>query len=228
MRRIIQFLNQLQNNNYREWFEDHKSEYKEAQEIFNTFVEKLISGIASFDPLIKNLSVKDCTYRIYRDIRFSNDKTPYKTHMGALVAPHGKSGGYSGYYFHIEAQGANYIGSHLLSTGIYCPDPKVIKSIREEIMLNGEIFLEAVNIARKFTLDTSSSLKRVPAGFPSDSMYSEYFKLKDYFLSQRVDDEFLLSDKLLENTVNEFKKTLVFNNLINRAARYAYDLQRNS
>ncbi|OFY45155.1 MAG: TIGR02453 family protein [Bacteroidetes bacterium GWF2_40_14] len=225
MKNIIQFLNQLQNNNHREWFEDHRAEYKEAQSVFNIYVEKLISGIASFDPLIKNLSVKDCTYRIYRDIRFSKDKTPYKTHMGAFVAPNGKSGGYSGYYFHIEAQDANYIGSHLLSTGIYCPDPKVIKSIREEIMLNGENFSEAVNIARKFTLDSTSSLKRVPAGFPSDSVYVEYFKLKDYFLSQRVDDAFLLKDNLLENTIEEFKKTLVFNNLINRAAKYAYDLQ---
>ena len=225
MKRIIQFLNQLQNNNNREWFEDHKTEYKEAQSVFNTFVEKLISGIASFDPLIKNLSVKDCTYRIYRDIRFSNDKTPYKTHMGAFVAPNGKSGGYSGYYFHIEAQDAKYIGSHLLSTGIYCPEPKVVKSIREEIMLNGKKFSEAVNIARKFNLDSSSSLKKVPLGFPSDSEYAEYFKLKDYFLSQRVDDAFIVNDNLLENTLKEFKRTLVFNSLINRAAKYAYDLQ---
>ena len=224
MRRIIQFLNQLQSNNHKEWFEDHRAEYKEAQAVFNIFVEKLISAIASFDPMIKHLSVKDCTYRIYRDIRFSNDKTPYKTHMGAFVAPNGKSGGYSGYYFHIEAKDANYIGSHLLSTGIYCPDPKVIKSIREEIMLNGEKFSEAVNIARRFTLDSSSSLKRVPTGFPSDSLYAEYFKLKDFFLSQRVDDSFILKDSLLENAVEEFKKTLVFNNLINRAAKYAYDL----
>lgn len=223
MKNILLFLNQLQNNNNRDWFEDHKTEYKDAQTVFNTFVEKLIAGISSFDPLIKNLSVKDCIYRIYRDIRFSNDKTPYKTHMGAFIAPHGKSGGYSGYYFHIEARDANYIGSHLLSTGIYCPDPKVIKSIREEIMLNGKKFSTAVNIARKFNLDSSSSLKKVPAGFPQDSEFSEYFKLKDYFLSQRVDDEFILNDNLLENTLYEFKKTLVFNNLINIAAKYAYD-----
>jgi len=224
MENIIQFLNELQNNNHREWFEDHRTEYKDAQAVFNNFVEKLILGIASFDPLINNLSVKDCTYRIYRDIRFSNDKTPYKTHMGAFIAPNGKSGGYSGYYFHIEAQGANYIGGHLLSTGIYCPDPKVVKSIREEIMLNGEFFFEAVNIARKFNLDSSSSLKKVPAGFPSDSKYAQYFKLKDYFLSQRVDDAFILNDNLINNTLAEFKSTLVFNNLINKAAKYAYDL----
>ena len=71
--------------------------------IFDSFTEQLILGIQSFDSNINNLSVKDCTYRIYRDARFSKDKTPYKTHMGAFISPNGKKSGYSGYYFHIEA-----------------------------------------------------------------------------------------------------------------------------
>jgi len=221
MQKIISFLNKLQQNNNRPWFEDHKKEFKEAQAIFNDFTEKLIAGIATFDPTINNLTVKDCTYRIYRDIRFSNDKTPYKSHMGAFVSPKGKSGGYSGYYFHIEAKGAEYIGGHMLSTGIYCPDPKVVKSIREDIMLNGKQFEEAVNIAKGFKLDSSSSLKRIPAGFPSDSEYAEYFKLKDFFLTKFLDDAFLTNENLIENTVREYKKTIAFNNLLNRAATYA-------
>lgn len=223
MKRIITFLNELQHNNNRPWFEEHKSQYKEAQDVFDSFTEKLISGIATFDPLVRNLSVKDCTYRIYRDVRFSKNKLPYKTHMGAFIAPHGKKGGYSGYYFHIEAQDANYIGGHILSTGIYCPDPKVIKSIREEIMLNGKDFVETLNIARKFTLDSRNALKRVPVGFPADSEYAEYFKLRDYFLAQSLDDDFILSRNLLENTLTEFEKTLPFNNLMNRSAAYAYE-----
>lgn len=223
MKKIITFLNQLQQNNNKPWFEEHKQEYKDAQAVFNAFVEELIAGIAAFDPLVNNLTVKDCTYRIYRDIRFSNNKTPYKTHMGAFVAPHGKGGGYSGYYFHIEAQNANYIGGHLLSTGIYCPDPRVIKSIREEIMLNGKQFAEAIDVARCFALDRSNALKKIPGGFPADSEYAEYFKLRDYFLSQYLDDAFILSENLLENTLREFKKTLIFNNLMNRAAAYAYE-----
>lgn len=223
MKRVINFLNQLQQNNNRPWFEDHKKEFKESLAIFNDFTEKLIAGIATFDPSINNLAVKDCTYRIYRDIRFSNDKTPYKSHMGAFVAPKGKSGGYSGYYFHIEAKGAEYIGGHMLSTGIYCPDTKVVKSIREEIMLNGKQFEEAINIAKGFKLDCSSSLKRIPAGFPADSEYSEYFKLKDFFLMKFFDETFLINENLVEKTVVEYKKTLVFNNLLNKAATYAYD-----
>ncbi len=223
MKQVISFLNDLQQNNNRQWFEEHKSEYQAAIEVFNSFTQELIAGISAFDQNIKNLTIKDCTYRIYRDIRFSNNKLPYKTHMGAFIAPHGKKGGYSGYYFHIEAQGADYIGGHMLSTGIYCPDQKVIKSIREEILLNGNKFVEAVNIARNFTLDRRNALKKVPAGFPGDSEYAEYFKLRDYFLAQSLDDDFIMSGNLLNNTLREFKKTLVFNNLMNQSVAYAYE-----
>ena len=223
MEKILNFLNRLQQNNNRPWFEEHKKEYKEAQEIFNGFVEKLIMGIASFDPSVNNLSVKDCIYRIYRDVRFSSDKSPYKTHMGAFVSPHGKGSGLSGYYFHLEAKGAEYIGGHIISTGIYRPEPKVIKSIREEIMLNGKEFQEAIDFASNFKLDRSTALKRVPTGFPSDDEYAEYYKLRDYFLMQFIDDKFVLGNNLAERTVNEFRKTVVFNDLLNKAAKYAYE-----
>lgn len=223
MEKILNFLNNLRLNNNREWFEDHKKEYKEALELFNEFTLKLISGISSFDPSVKNLTLKDCTYRIYRDVRFSHDKSPYKTHMGAFVCPKGKGSGYSGYYFHIEAKGSEYIGGHILSTGIYRPAPIVVKNIREEIMLNGLGFQETIDHAAGFVLDSGDSLKRVPAGFPADSPYAEYFKLKDYFLMKFVDDDFLLAEGLLERTLEEYKKTLPFNNLLNKVVDYAFE-----
>ncbi len=223
MKRVIDFLNELQKNNHKEWFEAHKKDYKEAQNEFNQFVEKLIIAISEFDPSIKDLTVKQCTYRIYRDVRFSKDKTPYKNHMGAYIAPKGKCGGFSGYYFHIEADGANYIGGNILSTGIYMPEPKVLKSIREEVMLNGDKFFDIVNKADGFGLELSDSLKRVPTGFPADHKYADYLKLKNFFISRFVDVNFLLKDNLLENTANEFKKTKEFNDLINRAVEYAYE-----
>lgn len=223
MEKVVNFLNNLRLNNNRPWFEEHKGEYKEALEIFNSFTEKLIAGISSFDPSVKNLTVKDCTYRIYRDVRFSTDKSPYKTHMGAFVSPKGKGSGYSGYYFHIEAKGSEYIGGHILSTGIYRPAPVVVKNIREEIMLNGKEFQETIDIASGFKLDSGDALKRIPTGFPADSEYSEYFKLKDYFLMKFVDDSFILDENLLERTVNEYKKTLAFNTLLNKVVDYAYE-----
>ncbi len=219
---VINYLDQLQKNNYREWFEEHKQQYREALEVFNLFVEKLIEGIATFDVAIKHLTVKDCTYRIYRDIRFSNDKTPYKSHMGAFISPGGKNGGKSGYYFHIEGKESNYIGSHILSSGIYRPEPIVIKSIREEIMLNGKEFIKAIEIAEGFTLERAGALRRVPRDFPADSEFAELFKLKDFFLTKNIDDNFLLDKNLVVNTVSEFKKTLLFNSILNRAVGYNF------
>ncbi len=223
MQVVLDFLNNLQNNNNREWFEANRTNYLNAKNTFEAFVEKLISGISEFDTSIRNISVSDCTYRIYRDIRFSGDKTPYKTHMGAFISPYGKKGGYSGYYFHIEAHNADYIGGNILSAGIYRPEPKVLKSIREEIMLNGSNFHKAVlSSGSDFVLDNSGKLKKVPLGFPTDYEYSDYFRYKNYFLTQYVSDEFVMNDKLLENTLREFKKTLPFNNLLNKAIAYAY------
>jgi len=226
MKSVIEFLDQLHKNNNRQWFDEHKNEYKEAQSVFNTFIESLISGISEFDPLVKDQTVKSCTYRIYRDVRFSKNKDPYKTHMGAFIAPHGKNGGYSGYYFHIEAKNSEYIGSNILSTGIYMPDPVVIKSIREEIILNGDQFDKVVKQAEGFALDNRSALKRVPNGYPSDFVYADYLKLKDYFLAKSVNDEYILSNNLLERTISDFKKSLPFNNWINKAAEYAYETMK--
>lgn len=216
MKTVTDFLDRLAQNNNRQWFAEHKEEYQSASSIFNQFVERLIEGIASFDPSVNNLTVKDCTYRIYRDIRFSKDKLPYKTHMGAFISPGGKCSGSSGYYFHIEAKDAHYIGGHILSTGIYCPAPQIVKGIREEIMFNGQEFEQAIEAASGFSLDRSSSLKRVPAGFSSESQYAEYLKLKDFFLVQHIDDNLISHPALAELVAEQFKKTYQFNSLLNK------------
>lgn len=223
MKIVLDYLNELQQNNNKEWFDKHKAEYKQAQNVFNSFVQKIIEGIASFDPSVSNLTIKDCTYRIYRDIRFSKDKTPYKTHMGAYIAPKGKNAGFSGYYFHLEAKDANYIGGHMLSSGVYMPEPRVLKSIREEIMLNGEEFVRLAHSAQGFSMEMSDALKRVPTGFSSESPFSDYFKLKNYFMTKKFDDSFILEKNSHDMVIDEFKKTLLFNNLINRCIDYAYE-----
>jgi len=223
MEKVLQFLNNVQQNNNRDWFNNNKAEYLKAKETFDNFAEQLIAGIGQFDATINNLTLKDCTYRIYKDTRFSKDKTPYKTHMGVYIAPGGKKSGYAGYYFHLEATGSNYIGSHLLSTGSYKPQKEALKSIREEVMLNGKEFLQTVGMAKGFTLETGNSLVKVPTGFPSDSPYAEYFKLKDFFLTKNIDHNFVNSPELLANTIAEFKKTIAFKELLNKAIQYAYE-----
>ena len=102
MKAVVEFLRQLHAHNERAWFEAHRAEWLQLQERVRSFAEGLIEGIASFDPSVEGLTAKDCTYRIYRDVRFSRDKSPYKTWQGIYVAPHGKKAGYAGYYFLIK------------------------------------------------------------------------------------------------------------------------------
>ena len=142
MEDIIRFLEQLRRHNNREWFEANKLWYRDVKARFDGLVARLIDAIAAFDPSVAGLAVKDCTYRIYRDTRFSPNKEPYKTHFGAYFCPRGKKSGYAGYYFHVEPQGDGLIGGHLLSAGLYMPEPNVLKSVRDEIFDNGERFVE--------------------------------------------------------------------------------------
>ena len=137
MKRVIAFLRELKQNNNREWFNEHKDNYRHAQGIFNEFVGQLINRMAAEDESIRGLDVKDCTYRIYRDVRFSKDKSPYKTHMGAYICPGGKKSGFSGYYFHLGVGGQGYPDGHMLAVGDYCCEPNVLKIIREDILDDG-------------------------------------------------------------------------------------------
>lgn len=224
MNHVIEFLRQLRMNNNREWFEANKLWYKEVQTEFNGFVERLIAGIARFDSSIQGLTVKDCTYRIYRDTRFSPNKDPYKTHIGAYICRGGKKSGYAGYYFHIEPQGeGGLLGGNLMSAGLYMPEPDVLKSIRDEIFDNGAQVEAAVKQARGFRIAENNKLKRVPKGFPPDSPYAEYLKLKDVYLEKFIDDDYLLQPSLAEKAAAEFKKTARFVELMNRAADFAYE-----
>lgn len=223
MKNLVEFLSDLQLNNNKEWFDANKSRYKLINEEFNSFVEKLIKGISTFDIAIADLTVKDCTYRIYRDVRFSSDKTPYKTHMGAYFCQGGKKSGYAGYYFHIEPKGNGFIRSNMLSSGLYIPEPKILKSVREEISDNGKQFEEAIKKADGFKLNTENKLKRLPTGFKEENIYAEYLRLKNIYLEKFVLDDFLFSKDLVENVVTEFKKTYDFIKQINRAVRFAHE-----
>jgi len=223
MKSILAFLNQIKENNSKEWLDTHRAEYQAAIQAFNLLVEQLIAGISEFDSSIKGITVKDCTYRFNRDIRFSPNKMPYKTHFGAFICPKGKNSGFSGYYFHIEPTGSGYLNGSMLCTGLYSPQPAVLKSIREEIYLNGDTFEQVVREAKSFVLEDSQALKKVPRGYPADYKYAEYLKIKNPSVYKRVDDAFLLSDNFMENTLAAFRETVSFNIWLNKAVQYAYE-----
>ena len=221
MKDVMTFLNGVLMNNNRPWFQENKDLYLKAQERINNLTIELIEGISKFDSSVKNLSVSDCTYRIYRDIRFSPDKRPYKTHMGIYVCPNGKKSGLAGYYLHFEGEEAEYLGCNGLFTGLWNPDKNALKNIREDICYDGATFEKAIEKAKNFTLDTSCSLSKTPKDFPKDSPYDYLLRLKQYNLVQTLPEGMLYSDNLIEWALEEFKTSLEFNQLLNRAVMFS-------
>ncbi len=221
MKCVIDFLVELSMNNNKEWFDSHKDQYIKALEHFTLFTDKLIAGIAYFDKDIVKLTVRDCTYRIYRDLRFSPDKTPYKTHMGAYICPGGKKSGYAGYYFHLEPQPKNTSSNHFMAAGLWHPSPDVLKSVRDDILFDAQPYLGSVRRAEGWIIDYDEALKRVPRGYSADSQNEDLFRLRNHLLARNMDDAYVYDKDLLKNVLSEFKKTHTFVALLNRSVTYA-------
>lgn len=219
MKNILAFLDALMRNNDREWFQTHKSEYVAAQAHFNDFAQKLIAEVGKFDDSVKDLTVADCTYRIYKDMRFSKYKIPYKTHMGAYLCPHGKKSGYAGYYFHLEpVDSEDYSFGNLLAAGLYNPTPSLAIAIRNRIFNEPNAFENALKAAEHYHWDDNDRLKKVPNGFPQDAVHAEFLKLKTFTIAAPLSDEIVLGpeNKLLEYVVSIFREAKPCNDFINQ------------
>lgn len=224
---IIRFLRDLRDNNNRPWFMAHKDEYLCCQQRFEALTARLIEGVASFDNTVRGLQPKDCTYRIYRDTRFSADKSPYKTYMGCYICPGGKKSGYVGYYFHIGTGGADadgYPTAHLLAVGDYCYEPKVLQILREDIAGGDGDFDDIIRnqCSPLFWLDQTGALKRNPKGFDADAPYPEYLRLKVFSLCYEPDDAFVTAPDVADRVIDLFRTTLPFTRYINRAIDFAH------
>lgn len=222
VKETLKFLNELSENNHKSWFDANRRRYEDVKEGFMEFTDKLIVGVAQFDARCEGLTRRDCTYRINRDIRFSNDKRPYKTHLGAYICPQGKKSGYAGYYFHLECLNRDYLSNNLLAVGAYCPDPRELDSIRTEIYDNPDLFLDNISAATGFALE-EDKLKRVPKGYPVDFRLAEYLKQKSYCLMKPLDDSILFSDNLENYVLGEFEKGYGFCEMLNRAIQFAHE-----
>lgn len=224
MQEVIHFLQQLQQHNERSWFQAHKDEYQAAQARFNVFAEELIQRLGDQDPSVRGLSVKDCTYRIYRDIRFSKDKSPYKTHFGVYVCPGGKKSGYSGYYFHVGTHASpspSYTASHFLAIGDYCSDRRVLQVLREDIENGGGDFDRIMRgLPAGMALDPEYRLARVPRGFKTDGPWADWLRYKVYCLTMAVSDSLVTSPDLAERVAALCRQAQPFLEYVNRAVRY--------
>jgi len=223
MKTAISFLNELIANNHKEWFDANRQYYREAQNEFNQFIDLLISEIRTFDPSVGAITAKDCVFRIYRDVRFSNNKTLYKNHFGAFIAKGGRKNELGGYYFHIEPAAAGYLNHSMWAGGIYNPVAPALKAIRTDIYEQTEEYKNIIQ-NKEFT-DTfkwfdGNILTNAPKGFPKDFADVELIKRKDYTFYRNIDEQTLLGNGLLEESIRVYKLMLPFNQFINRAITY--------
>lgn len=207
------FLSSLAKNNNREWFADNKGKYLDAKEEFESFVEELIPMIQEMDPGIGHVTLSDCTYRIYRDTRFSADKTPYKNHFGAYINRHGKKSPYAGYYIHISpAEGSLWGG------GLYCPEPEILKAVRRDIYENIDEFrsiIGAPEFKDRYTLSQENKLKKAPQGFPQDFPDIELLKHRHYDAICPIPDSAFKGRVLAERTMDAFRALMPLNRFLN-------------
>jgi uncharacterized protein (TIGR02453 family) len=214
----IRFLKNLKKNNNKPWFDAHRKDYELAKADFSDFIQQVIDQHGKKDASIKNLVAKDCLFRINRDIRFSKDKSPYKTNFGASINKAGKSAWNSaGYYFHLEP-GGSFTGG-----GIYMPPPDALKKLRQEIDYNFDEFKKLVT-AKKFRavygdLDKSKEflLSRVPKGYEPGNPAAVFLKLKSYIAMVEIKDADLTSKDLLKKTTTAFEVLLPLIGFINNS-----------
>jgi uncharacterized protein (TIGR02453 family) len=211
MESILKFLTALDNNNEREWFEGHRSEYKESKQLFLHITEILINEVRSFDNSIGFPEPSKCVFRIFRDVRFSSDKRPFKNNYGAFISRGGRSAGNPGYYFHVQP------GNSFVSGGIYMPWPDKLKSIRNAIFNNPAEFQEILNdpeFKNTFDMYADDKLKTAPRGYPKDFEHIELLRYKSIAPMAVISDEKLLSENILEHIVSHFSMLKPLNSFL--------------
>jgi uncharacterized protein (TIGR02453 family) len=208
----LQFLAKLKKNNNREWFNANKKLYEAALDDFTQFVTALIAGIGAFDKNVKGLDPRKSIFRIYRDTRFSKDKTPYKTHFASRLhranAMH-----VAGFYFSVAPDEVYIAG------GIYGPEPPQLNRIRKHISKNGKEFLKIVG-TKKFkdmfgSMWDEGKLKTPPKGFDKEDPMIEYLKHKSFVVSHKVPKAVATSPKLLSYALDTCRLMVPFHDFLN-------------
>ena len=219
----LPFFAELAQNNNREWFMDNKSRYDAIREEFINLTARIIDEISVLDPTIGHPDPKKCLYRIYRDLRFTQDKRPYKTHISFFLSSYGiKRSGEAGYYLQIGQEDYGLTGNCSLGGGIFMPDKDKLAAIRQEIFYNPDEFLAIVNeknYKRYFgnTFFTTRVLSRAPKGYPNDWEHVYWLKFNDYCTMHAVPDSVLTSDGLKDYVMKVFRASVPLNKFILKA-----------
>jgi uncharacterized protein (TIGR02453 family) len=214
MREVLDFLSQIKENNNREWFEQNKEWYQACRKKVVFLTELLIHELGKFDDEIGVQDPNQCVFRIYRDVRFREDKTPYKTHFGTYIAKGGRKSIHAGYYLHIEP-GASFVGG-----GSWSPPADALKAIRTEIFDHPEEFKQMVNAPsfRKVYSDFyDDKLKQAPKGFPKDFADIDLLKYKSFAFTSPLEDSMVVSSQFVEKVIICMKELYPVNRFLNNA-----------
>jgi len=213
----FQFLKELKQNNKRDWFLENKPRYEEIKKEFEVFIDALIAEISKFDNSIGHHTGKECIFRIYRDVRFSKDKSPYKTHLGAHITSAAKKSeihSRAGYYIHIGP------GESMLAGGAYLPQGSWIKAIRKEIDYNAndlKKIINGVSFKKYFGDIEGEKLKKAPKGYDPDHPEIELLKFKSFLATNKVGDKIVTSKEFLKHSAEVFKALFPFDQFLNQA-----------
>lgn len=200
----LKFLEKLSANNNREWFAEHRKEYELAKNNFTDFINELIPEINQMDNFITDVDAKNSIFRIFKDVRFSKDKSPYKTNFGAAICKGGRKSEYPGYYLHIMPNGETFVGG-----GIYHPQAAVLNAIRKEIEFNTNQFhniIHAKSFQNTFGQLKGDSLSRPPKGFDKEHPAIEDLKRKDFLMLHKVKDEQVTQSNFKQYCLEQFSK----------------------
>lgn len=213
----ITFLRSLRRNNNRDWLQAHKPVFETAKEDFANFVSDLIGRISKFDPAVGGLLPESCIFRIYRDIRFSKDKKPYKSNFGAYISPGGRKSPAPGYYFHLES------GQSFLAAGKHNPESSELLLMRRAIATNTDEFLKIIkakSFQKCFGEIRGEKLKTAPKGFPADHKAVEYLKFKTIMAFVEFhDDKFVTSKEFPTYVASACKETKALVDFLRKALR---------
>lgn len=214
----LNFLKQLAKNNNKPWFDANRKSYEAAKADYIGFVQRMINGVGKFDAPVGLLDAKKCIFRINRDVRFSKDKSPYKTNMGASFNKGGKKIMTGGYYFHLEPGNKSFVAG-----GIYMPEPEHLNRLRQEIDYNWPAFKKIIGNQTFKTLfgdlskDGDMTLSRPPKGYDAANPAIEYLKLKSYIVSAPLKDAELTGKDLEKKVLTAFKAMYPLISFVNTA-----------
>ena len=212
---ILDFLRQLRENNDRVWFKAHKDLYDALRKPWENDMARLIALVAEFDDNARGLQVKDSVYRIYRDIRFSSDKSPYKSYFSGVIGKGGRHTVVSSYYVHFEPDNL------MMGGGVWWPEKDVLNRLRKLIDAEPEEFARIVNnkeFSRRYTWE-SDTQKKVPRDFDPNHPLATFLKMKEYIVMKRPDENYFDCDDWVERVAADLRPMKPLHDFLN----YVFD-----